>query len=142
MVDQTDAWISYQKRFPTKDGQFGWRTLQTENTVEGETVSGSIQMMKSVVKKLKLQMFLAARPEKIDSESTTNHDQMSSMILTVDWTLKPSGAGRYYIDFGTITERYRPNPCQAGPERTDQGAIVRRIRQAAGKCQLRREMAD
>jgi len=71
MLDEADAWISCQKRFPTKDGLFGWRTLQTENTVEGETESGLIQTMKSVVKKLKLPTFLAARPEKIDSESTT-----------------------------------------------------------------------
>jgi hypothetical protein len=137
MLEEADAWISYQRHFPTKVGQFGWRTLQTENTVEGEAVFGSIQMMKPVVKKLKLQTFPAARSEKIDSESTTNHDQMSSVILIVDWALKSSGAGMYYIDFGTITERYRPNPCQACPEKRDQGATG-----AVGKCQLRREMPD
>jgi hypothetical protein len=141
MLDEADAWISYQKHFPAKDGQFGWRKLQTENMVEGEKVSGSIQMMKSVLKKLKLQMFLAAHPEKTDSKSITDHDQMNSTILTVDWALRPSGVERHYIDFGTITERYRPNPRQAGPERRDQGAIVRRIRRAVGKCQLRRKNA-
>jgi hypothetical protein len=45
--------------------------LQAENTAEGETVSGLIQTMKSVVKKPKMPTFLAAHPEEIDSESTT-----------------------------------------------------------------------
>jgi hypothetical protein len=78
MLDEANGWISYQECIPTKDGQFGWRTLQTENTVEGETESG-LKTMKSVVKKLKLPTFLAARSEK----------------PAVDWALKPSGAGDY-----------------------------------------------
>jgi hypothetical protein len=94
MLDEADVWISNQERIPTKDGQFGWGTLQKENTVEGETGSG-LKTRKSVVKKLKL---LAARPEKRDSESKTNRDQMSSVIPPVDWALRPSGAGRYEID--------------------------------------------
>jgi hypothetical protein len=137
VLDEADTWISYRRHFPTKVGQFGWRTLQTENTVEGEAMFGSVQMMKPVLKKLKLLTFPAARSENIDSESTTNHDQMTSMVLIVDWALKSSGAGRSYIDFGTITERYRPNPCQACPERRDQGATG-----VVGKCQLGKEMAD
>jgi len=100
--------------------------------VEGETEFGLIQTKKSVEKKLKLPTFLAARPEKIDVEPTRNHDQMSSMILRA---LKPSGAGRYYIDFVTATERYRQKAC---PERRDQ--TVQPIRWAVVKCQGR-EMA-
>ena len=84
MLDGADAWIPYQKYFLAKDNHFGWRKLQTVNMVEGEAVTGSIQMMKSVLKKLKLERFLAARPEKTGSESITNHDQMSSTVLTVD----------------------------------------------------------
>ena len=77
MLDEADAWISCQKqgqkRVPTKDGQFYWRTLQTENMVEGGTESRLIQQaMKSVVKGLKLSTFLAERPAKVDLESTTN----------------------------------------------------------------------
>jgi hypothetical protein len=69
LSNQADAWISCQKGVPANAGQFGWRTLQTENMVEGETESGLVRTMKSVVKKLPT--FLAVGQEEIDSESTT-----------------------------------------------------------------------
>ncbi len=61
-----DGWVSCQQRVPTNDGQLGWKTLQMENTVVVGTASGLSQATKLVVKKLKLETLLAARPKQID----------------------------------------------------------------------------
>jgi hypothetical protein len=67
MLDEAGGWISCQQRSPTDDGQFGFGTLQMENTVEVEC--GYIQVMKLVVKRLKpsTEMFLAVRPKQFGS---------------------------------------------------------------------------
>lgn len=76
MLDEAGGWISCQQRSPTDDGQFDFGMLQMENTVEVETVSGYLQVMKLVVKRLKPSTvrFLAVRLKQFDSRSTMNHD--------------------------------------------------------------------
>jgi hypothetical protein len=63
LLDEAGGWISCQQRSPTGDGQFGFETLQMENTVE------VVQVMISVVKRLKplTVTFLAVRPKQFDS---------------------------------------------------------------------------
>jgi hypothetical protein len=69
MLDEAGGWISCQQWSPTDDDQFGFGTLQMKNTLEVETVSGWLQVMKLVVRRLEPSTvtILAVWPRQFDS---------------------------------------------------------------------------